>query len=111
MNDLINNEQISHFLYDVENHFPNFAAAVISDSNGLPIGSRIPTGFKYQEQILALEAVAKNRSFIDTSKFIKVKVSLNEDKSVRLLLLLKKPKTYLKRFKNIKKISKLQMIF
>ena len=111
MNELINLEQISDFLRDVENHFPNFAAAVISDSNGLPIGSRIPHGFKYKEQILALEAVARNRSFIDKSNYIKVKISLSEDKSVRLLLLLNKPKNFLKRLKNIKKITKLPMFF
>jgi hypothetical protein len=41
----------------------------------------------------------------------KVKVALNEDKSVRLLLLLNKPKNYLNGFKNLKRIVQRQMLF
>lgn len=108
---MIDRNQISQFLDTVENYFPNFVAAVISDSNGLPIGSKIPKNFQYKENILALEAIARNRSFLDKSNYIKVKVALNKDKSVRLLLLLNKPKNYLKGFKNLKKIIKRQALF
>ncbi|TXT61159.1 MAG: hypothetical protein BAJALOKI3v1_820014 [Promethearchaeota archaeon] len=111
MKDVINSTQICHFLDDVEHNFPNFVAAVISDSDGLPIGSKIPKGFQYQENILALEAITRNKGFLENSNYIKVKVALNEDKSVRLLLLLNKPKNYLNGFKNLKRIVQRQMLF
>lgn len=111
MKQIIKTEQIYNFLEDVENHVPNLVAAVISDSDGWPIGSKIPKNFPYNENILALEAIARNRSFLGKSKYFKIKIALNKEKSVRMLLLVNKPKNYLKGFKKLKKVVRCQMLF
>ena len=101
---IISQEEASTFLNKVTQKFPNFIAGIITDKHGFPIASKIPKNFPYKENILALEAVAKKRSFINRSRYVKVKRYLNNGKTVNMLLLLRKPNKYVYAYKQLKQI-------
>ncbi|TFF97270.1 MAG: hypothetical protein EU547_04795 [Promethearchaeota archaeon] len=104
MKKIISQIEAARFLNKVTENFPNFLAGIITDKHGFPIASKIPKNFPYKENLLALEAVARKRSFIKQSNYIKVKRFLNDGKTVRMLLLLRKPNKYVYAYKKLNKI-------
>ena len=109
--EILSKNQVIHFLNKISNNFPNFAAGVIIDYHGFPIVSKISKKFPYKEQELALEAIAKNRSFIDNTNYIKVERNLDKENSIKLLLLLNKPNKNVNGYKTLKMIIKRQLLF
>ncbi|MBD3195243.1 MAG: hypothetical protein GF317_09320 [Candidatus Lokiarchaeota archaeon] len=108
---LISHSQVSYFLNKVIQNFPNFAAGVVADKNGFPLASKITHNFPYREQDLALEAIADERNFIPSSQYVKVKRSLNQNGTIKLLLILHKPNQYVNGFKKLKNIIRRQILF
>jgi len=104
MKKIISQKEASTFLNKVTQNFPNFIAGIITDKHGFPIASKIPKDFPYEENILALEAVAKKRSFIKRSQYVKVRRFLNNKKTVNMLLLLRKPNKYVYAYKKLNKV-------
>ncbi len=104
MKEIISQKQVGKFLNRISETFPNFIAGIITDRHGFPIASKIPKNFPYDENTLALEAIARERSFINRSKYVKVKRYLNNGKSVKMLLLLDKPNKYVYAYKGLKRI-------
>ena len=64
MEKLINELDVSYFLSEIKQMFPNFVAGVLCDRHGFMIASKIPQNFHIQENILALSAISKKRDFI-----------------------------------------------
>ncbi|MBY9007603.1 MAG: hypothetical protein KGD63_12705 [Candidatus Lokiarchaeota archaeon] len=110
-NNILSQKQVSHFLNNICKNFPNFAAGVITDYDGFPIISKITEKFPYKEQELALEAITKNRTFINSSEYIKIIRNLDKDDSIKLLILLNKPNQNIDGYKTLKSTIKRQILF
>ena len=111
MKSILSQNQVSQFLTKITQTFPNFIAGIITDKHGFPIASKLPDTFPYDENIFALEAISSKKSFINHSKYVKVKRSLNNDKTIRLLLILRKPNIHVYAYKDLKNIIKRQALF
>jgi hypothetical protein len=108
---IITQNQVSQFLTKITQSFPNFIAGIITDKHGFPIASKFPNTFPYDENILALEAISRKKSFINHSKYVKVKRTLNKEGSIQLLLILRKPNIHVYAYKDLKNIIERQALF
>ncbi|MBN1214072.1 MAG: hypothetical protein JXA99_01395 [Candidatus Lokiarchaeota archaeon] len=108
---LVSQDQVDYFLNNICQNFPNFAAGVIADYHGFPIVSKITDKFPFKEQELALEAIAKQRKFVDNENYIKIVRTLNEDDSIKLVIFLKRPNQNINGYKTLKSIIKRQILF
>ncbi|TXT67094.1 MAG: hypothetical protein BAJALOKI1v1_190037 [Promethearchaeota archaeon] len=111
MKKLITQKEVSQFLTTITNNFPNFLAGIITDRHGFPIASKLTQNFPYKENTLALEAISREKSFITHSNYIKVKRTLNEQESIKLLLILKKPNVHIYAYNDLKRIIRRQNLF
>ena len=111
MENIIEENELNYFLYEIERTFPNFVAGIITDRHGFLLASKIPQNFHIHENQLALSAIAGNRDFIEDSRFLKVKRDLDKSKNIKLFLLLEKSTNYINRFKSLKGIIDMQNLF
>jgi len=115
--DVISENQVSYFLYEISKKFPDsFLAGVICDKHGfLLAGAR--KGRKFQniipENDLALLAIAHKKEIKKDSEFLKVQRNLNESEDIKLLILLDKDnsKRIFNRFKELNSMISTQVLF
>lgn len=117
MIDVISENQVSYFLYEISKKFPDsFLAGVICDKHGfLLAGARKGRKFQnnMQENDLALLAIASKQELKKDSGFLKVQRNLNESEDIKLLLLLDKDnsKRIFNRFKELNSMISTQVLF
>lgn len=117
MKDIITENEVSYFLYEISKKFPDsFLAGVICDKHGfLLAGARKGRKFKNQmpENDLALLAIARKRELKKDSGFFGVQRNLNESEDIKLLLLLDKDnsKRIKNRFKELNSLISTQTLF
>ncbi len=117
MKDIISENQVSYFLYEISKRFPNsFLAGVICDKHGfLLAGARKGRKFKnhMQENDLALLAIAHKRDLKNNSSFIGVQKNLTKSEDIKLLLLLDKDnsKRIKSQFKELNSLISTQTLF
>ena len=117
MKDIISENQVSYFLYEISKKFPeSFMAGVICDKHGfLLAGARKGRKCKnsMQENDLALLAISKKRELKNDSRFFGVQRNLNKSEDIKLLLLLDKDnsKKNKNRFKELNSLISTQALF
>ena len=111
VNKLLKQQDVKGLLSKIKETFPNFVAGIITDRNGFPIATELPEKFHIRENQLALNAITKQRDFIQDSNFMQVKREFGKNEDVKMLLLLQKSHKYIHRFKRFKKILKTQNLF
>ena len=90
--------------------FPTFVAGIIADQHGFPLASHITEKIKMKENELALYAIF-NRNSPEKANLTKIKVDLDEAKTIKLVLLLQKTSKNPLRFNTLRKIIQNQVLF
>ena len=112
LKDILSENQVNNFLYEIDKKLPNFEAAVITDRNGFPIASRIRNRYYgIKENELALSAISPNSQFLDDSRFLKIKKNLDKSNNIKLFLILEKRNKLFNRNKGLKTIVGRQILF
>ncbi len=113
---LLSENEVDYFLYNISKKFSDqFYAGVICDKDGFILSSKIPKNEPKNliENKLALMAISDRKSKSFDQNHIKLIKDLNKEKTIKLLLLLKKKKNSKLSIQNkiIDKILSLQTLF
>jgi hypothetical protein len=93
---LVDAQTLESFTNRIKECFPTYIASVITDKHGLVIHSQLPPSM--DENMLALSAICRERSFLDLSKYQKIIRPLSQH--VKIIVLLDKSRqNYLDVFK------------
>ncbi|MBN1803277.1 MAG: hypothetical protein JW891_17330 [Candidatus Lokiarchaeota archaeon] len=113
---LLSESEVDYFLHDISKKLSDqFYAGVICDKDGFILSSKIPKNDpnKFLENELALMAISNRKNKVFNPNHIKLIMDLNKEKTIKLLLLLKKKNISKTEYKNKKldEILSLQTLF
>ncbi|MFX1397458.1 MAG: hypothetical protein ACFFAS_10510 [Promethearchaeota archaeon] len=116
MVELISESEVEYFLYNISKKLSeNFYAGIICDKDGFIISSRIPkiNNHAIKENELALLAIAEKKIKFQDPNYIAITRDLDSEKTIKLMLLLKKINTnkLFNRYKKLDKLISLQTLF
>ncbi len=108
---IIKQSEVDSFLIRIKNIFPNCIAGIICDHHGFPISSQIADKVNMKENELALLAISNRISLNKKLKISKIKLDLDEEKKIKLLLLIEGTNKNLCGIADLRNIVKNQLIF